>query len=80
MTVDGAVLSDRWPSAGGVESSLRGFTPDLMEFDSWYASLDNLKFVRRLGWDGSGSPVSFVKSLNNVNVAVLGALEEEIPC
>ena len=29
----------------------RGFHPDLVAFDSWYASLDNLKLVRRNEWD-----------------------------
>ena len=29
----------------------RGFQPDLVAFDSWYASLDNLKLVRRKEWD-----------------------------
>ncbi len=29
----------------------RGFQPDLVAFDSWYASLDNLKLVRRNDWD-----------------------------
>lgn len=29
----------------------RGFRPELVVFDSWYASLANLKFVRALGWD-----------------------------
>lgn len=28
----------------------RGFTPECVVFDSWYASLDNLKAIRRLGW------------------------------
>jgi putative transposase len=28
----------------------RGFTPALVCFDSWYASLENLKLVRALGW------------------------------
>ncbi len=28
----------------------RGFEPTLVVFDSWYASLDNLKLVRDLGW------------------------------
>lgn len=29
----------------------RGFNPELVAFDSWYASLDNLKLVRRHEWD-----------------------------
>lgn len=29
----------------------RGFAPDLVTFDSWYASLDNLKLVRKYKWD-----------------------------
>jgi len=28
----------------------RGFQPELVAFDSWYASLENLKFVRNKGW------------------------------
>jgi putative transposase len=28
----------------------RGFKPELVAFDSWYASLANLKYVRQLGW------------------------------
>jgi hypothetical protein len=28
----------------------RGFKPRLVAFDSWYASLDNLKLLRELGW------------------------------
>lgn len=28
----------------------RGFRPKCVLFDGWYASLDNLKQVRRLGW------------------------------
>ena len=29
----------------------RGFDPELVAFDSWYASLNNLKLVRRQEWD-----------------------------
>lgn len=29
----------------------RGFAPSMVAFDSWYSSLDNLKLVRRFGWD-----------------------------
>lgn len=29
----------------------RGFQPALVAFDSWYSSLDNLKLVRRFGWE-----------------------------
>jgi hypothetical protein len=29
----------------------RGFAPSLVAFDSWYSSLENLKLVRRFGWD-----------------------------
>ena len=28
----------------------RGFSPEMVCFDSWYSSLDNLKLVRGLGW------------------------------
>ncbi len=55
------------------EAQERGFSPELVAFDSWYASLENLKLVRDYGWhwltqlksnrlinpDGSGNrPVS----------------------
>jgi hypothetical protein len=29
----------------------RGFAPNLVAFDSWYSSLENLKLVRSFGWD-----------------------------
>jgi hypothetical protein len=29
----------------------RGLVPELVAFDSWYSSLDNLKLLRSLGWD-----------------------------
>ncbi len=29
----------------------RGFAPELVAFDSWYASLENLKLVRKYKWD-----------------------------
>ena len=28
----------------------RGFAPEMVVFDSWYSSLENLKFIRDLGW------------------------------
>ena len=31
-------------------ANARGFSPDLVAFDSWYASLRNLKFIRACGW------------------------------
>lgn len=31
-------------------ASKRGFTPRYVCFDSWYASLENLKAIRTLGW------------------------------
>jgi hypothetical protein len=31
-------------------ASERGFSPQLVCFDSWYASIENLKLVRSLGW------------------------------
>jgi hypothetical protein len=31
-------------------AAARGFTPECVLFDGWYASLDNLKLVRRCGW------------------------------
>lgn len=30
---------------------MRGFTPSLVTFDSWYSRLDNLKWVRGCGWE-----------------------------
>ena len=33
-----------------IEAHKRGFAPNLVCFDSWYASIDNLKLVRGLGW------------------------------
>ena len=32
------------------EAQQRGFEPELVAFDSWYASLQNLKLLRRLQW------------------------------
>jgi hypothetical protein len=32
-------------------AKVRDFEPELVAFDSWYASLDNLKLVRECGWD-----------------------------
>jgi putative transposase len=32
------------------EAQQRGFEPELVAFDSWYASLKNLKLLRRLQW------------------------------
>ena len=31
-------------------AAARGFAPECVVFDSWYASLDNLKALRRYGW------------------------------
>lgn len=31
-------------------ASKRGFKPEFILFDSWYASLENLKFIRKFGW------------------------------
>lgn len=33
-----------------IEAFERGFNPNLVCFDSWYASIENLKLVRSLGW------------------------------
>jgi len=33
-----------------LKASERGFNPELVCFDSWYASVENLKLVRALGW------------------------------
>jgi len=35
-------------------ASFRGFKPEYVLFDSWYTSLDNLKLVRKLGWQWLG--------------------------
>lgn len=32
------------------QAKLRGLQPEMVAFDSWYSSLDNLKAVRKLGW------------------------------
>lgn len=32
------------------KASQRGFAPGCVLFDSWYSSLENLKFIRSLGW------------------------------
>jgi len=32
------------------EADVRGFSPKLVAFDSWYSSLENLKLVREHGW------------------------------
>jgi len=31
-------------------AQLRGFTPQCVLFDSWYASIDNLRLIRDVGW------------------------------
>jgi len=31
-------------------AAARGFTPECVVFDSWYASIDNLRLIRDLGW------------------------------
>ena len=33
------------------EAADRGFEPELVAFDSWYAALENLKLLRDLEWD-----------------------------
>jgi hypothetical protein len=61
----------------------RGFCPEYVLFDSWYASLDNLKLIRKLGWlwltrltptrsvdpDGDGN-----RPLSEVNIEEKGSL------
>jgi hypothetical protein len=32
------------------QAAARGFAPDVVAFDSWYAALDNLKLLRSLDW------------------------------
>ena len=33
-----------------LEARQRGFTPACVVFDSWYASVDNLRLIRDCGW------------------------------
>ena len=33
------------------QAAARGFSPELVAFDSWYASLENLKLLREIEWD-----------------------------
>jgi len=33
------------------QANARGFTPELIAFDSWYSGLSNLKLLRNLEWD-----------------------------
>lgn len=33
------------------QAKARGFQPALVAFDSWYSSLENLKWVRQFGWN-----------------------------
>jgi len=34
----------------------RGFSPDLVAFDSWYGALENLKLIRQFEWDWLTQP------------------------
>ncbi len=45
------------------EAKARGFQPRLVAFDSWYSSLENLKTIRRYGWQW----VTRLKSNRHVN-------------
>lgn len=73
-TADGLTKNDHFRALLATAQA-RGFRPALVAFDSWYASLENLKAVRDLGWiwltqlksnrlvdpDGSGNrPISEV--------------------
>lgn len=46
---DGKTKNDHF-SEMLIEAFERGFNPELICFDSWYASVDNLKLCRALGW------------------------------
>jgi hypothetical protein len=46
---DGKTKNDHF-SEMLLEAFERGFNPDLVCFDSWYASIENLKLCRALGW------------------------------
>lgn len=48
-SADGLTKNDHF-RAMLLTAAARGFQPDLVAFDSWYASLENLKGVRDLGW------------------------------
>lgn len=47
--VDGKTKNDHFKDMLQ-ESKARGFSPDLVIFDSWYASIDNLKTIRSFNW------------------------------
>jgi putative transposase len=46
---DGLTKNDHFQAMLG-QAKTRGFAPAMVAFDSWYASLDNLKRVRDCGW------------------------------
>ncbi len=46
---DGKTKNDHF-SEMLMEAHKRGFAPKMVCFDSWYASIENLKLVRGLGW------------------------------
>jgi putative transposase len=46
---DGATKNDHFRDLLQVAKD-RGFQPEIVLFDSWYASLENLKLLRRFGW------------------------------
>jgi hypothetical protein len=46
---DGLTKNDHFRQMLG-EAAKRGFSPELVAFDSWYSSLENLKMVRDYGW------------------------------
>jgi hypothetical protein len=46
---DGLTKNDHFRAMLG-EAKARGFAPECVAFDSWYASLENLKAVRGHGW------------------------------
>jgi hypothetical protein len=46
---DGCTKNDHFQAMLKVAQE-RGFAPELVAFDSWYSSLENLKLVRNFGW------------------------------
>ena len=53
-TDDGLTKNDHFQDMLA-EAQRRGFSPDMVVFDSWYSSLANLKLLRKMGWDWLGA-------------------------
>ena len=58
------------------EAKDRQFNPNCVLFDGWYASVDNLKLIRRLGWHF----LTHLKKNRKVNYAYTGnlAIEKQV--